>query len=202
MKKLSLVLIVTLISAASLFAQGSFRFGPKVGINLANISNSDNVSNDSDGKYKMGIHLGAVGEMQITDLLGFQVELLYSGQGFRFKALNGKVQARVNYLNVPVLVKFRVWEGLSLEAGPQFGIACNAKTRLKSGDTVIKTKFNDDLNRFDLSLSLGMSYELFTGIIASARYNVGLTNVFDKDWVGSTNKNSVFQFSVAYLLDL
>lgn len=113
---------------------------------------------------------------------------------------NAKVQARVNYLNIPVLARLYVWDKFTVDLGPQLGFALNAKARIKEGDTKVKSKI-DDLNTVDLSLAMGVSYEFDMGLLVSARYNLGLTNVFDKDAVGSTNKNRVFQLSVGYKLN-
>lgn len=196
MKKIVILwMMIGLFATAE--AQNDFSFGPKMGLNLTNISNSD-------GNNKASIHLGAFANARLTDLLGMQVELMYSRQGVADKFhMNGekvKVKARVNYLNIPVLAQLHVYKGLYAEVGPQFGFALNARQKIKSGSTVVKEKI-DDLNVFDLSWALGVSYELDMGFVVSARYNLGITNVFDKDVVGVNNKNRVFQLSVGYKLN-
>lgn len=197
MKKILLLFVALgLISVGK--AQSDFSFGPKAGLNLTNISNSD-------GNNKASIHLGAFAQARFTDLVGMQVELLYSRQGYadkyKVEGKNIKLKGRVNYLNIPVLAKLNVYKNLSVDLGPQLGFALNAKAKLKSGGTVVKEKIHD-LNTFDLSFAMGVAYELDMGLIVSARYNLGITNVFDKDVVGSNNKNRVFQLSVGYKLNL
>ena len=81
------------------------------------------------------------------------------------------------------------------------GLALNAKYVEKVGDATTKVKMHN-LNTVGLSLAVGASYELDMGLMFSARYNIGLTNVFDKDIVGESNKNHVFQLSVGYKLNL
>lgn len=196
MKRIILLLLtVGLISVTK--AQSDFSFGPKMGLNLTNISNSD-------ANNKASIHLGAFAQTQFTDLVGMKVELLYSRQGFADKYREDgesiKVKGRVNYLNIPVLAKLNVYKNLSVDLGPQFGFALNARMKSKWGDTVVKKKIRD-LNTFELGFAMGVAYELDLGLIVSARYNLGITNVFDKDAVGSNNKNRVFQLSVGYKLN-
>lgn len=198
-KMILLVWVLSLVSIAK--AQSDFTFGPKFGLNLSNVSNSD-------GNVKASIHLGAFATAKITDFVGLQAELLYSRQGWSDSydvpglAKDVKVKCRVNYLNIPVLARLYVWDHLSVDLGPQLGFALNAKAREKYSGKTVKSKISH-LNTIDVSFAVGASYELNWGILVSARYNIGLTNVFDKDHFrdGVTNKNGVFQLSVGYKLD-
>lgn len=127
MKKLVLALIAGIALWGTAQAQTEFRFGPKVGLNVTNLTHSD-------GDNKVSINVGAFAEMRINDLLGIQGELLYSRQGWRDKVDidgdNVNVKYRVNYLNIPVMARLYVMEHLSVDLGPQLGIALNAKAAL------------------------------------------------------------------------
>lgn len=167
-----------------------FYFGPKFGFNIASIS-------DGLNKSKFSFQLGAFAEFKFNDLFGLQTELLYSRQGDMGKSHGDKMWWRVNYLNIPVLAKFYVWEGISVDLGPQFGFALNGKSKVKSGGTVVKTDA-DYLNTLDVSFAMGLSYDFDMGLVLSARYNLGLTNVFEKDKFGGNNQNRVFQLSAGW----
>lgn len=179
-------------------AQSGFVVGSKVGLNVTNISNSD-------GNNKASIHLGAFANTRLVEKLKLQVELLYSRQGYadKWRTDEGKVKAkcRVNYLNLPVMARYYVCKGLSVDLGPQFGFALNARAKMKMGSTTVKEKAQG-LNTFDVSFGIGLSYELDEKVYVSTRYTLGMTNVFDKDIVGSNDKNRVFQFSVGYMFQL
>lgn len=69
-----------------------------------------------------------------------------------------KAKVRVNYLNIPILAKLYVLEGLSVDLGPQLGFALNAKNKLKSGGTTVKNKITN-FNTCDVSFAVGLSYE-------------------------------------------
>lgn len=148
-------------------------------------------------KSKFSFHLGAFAEFKFNDLFGLQTELIYSRQGDRGKHKDVKTWARVNYLNIPVLAKFYVWEGISVDLGPQLGFALNGKNKTKSGGTEVKTDI-DHLNTVDLSFAMGLSYDFNMGLVVSARYNLGLTNVIEKDKFGGNNQNRVFQLSAGW----
>lgn len=168
--------------------------GPKFGWNITNVSNID------DSKNKFSIHVGAFAEVKVNDYLSIQPELVYSRQGLRHEKIEGwKYKSRVNYLNIPVLAKLYVLENLSVDLGPQLGFALNGKDKYKkSGDT--RTEKIRHLNTVEVSFAVGVSYN-WNDLMFSARYNIGLSNVMDKDWVGGNNKNHVFQLSVGYRLN-
>lgn len=194
-----LLLIVVVAFFGSVKAQSDFNFGPKVGLNVTNLTNFE-MNN------KASIHFGGFANVKFSDFVGMQVELLYSRQGTRDKfhsEYSKKVKSivRVNYLNIPVLARLNVWDNLHVEVGPELGLVLNAKYVEKVGDATTKVKMHN-LNTVGLSLAVGASYELDMGLMFSARYNIGLTNVFDKDIVGESNKNHVFQLSVGYKLNL
>lgn len=193
-----LLLIVAVAFFGSVKAQSDFNLGPKLGLNVTNLTNFD-MNN------KASIHIGGFANVKFTDFVGMQVELLYSRQGARDKFHNGdgkkvKNMVRVNYLNIPVLARLNVWDKLNVEVGPQLEFALNGKYVEKVGDATTKIKMHN-LNTVGLSLAVGASYELDMGMIFSARYNIGLTNVFDKDIVRRSSKNHVFQLSVGYKLN-
>lgn len=198
MKKLLLSVIAGIALLGSAKAQSDFTFGPKVGLNVTNITHSD-------GDNKAGINAGIFGEARFNDWFGMQAEILYSRQGWRDKVtVDGdddvKAKYRVNYLNVPILARFYVWDGLSVDVGPQLGIALNAKEKYKHSGNSVKEKMHD-LNTVEFSFAMGLSYEFNVGLVLSARYNLGLSNVFDKSTFGSSNKNHVFQLALAYKLN-
>lgn len=198
MKKLILLTaaLLAFCAAKAQFDVNNFTYGAKVGLNATNISNSDM-------KNKMSFHLGAFAEWKLSDFVGIQPELVYSRQGARNKYdENGskvKVKTRVNYLNIPILAKLYVLEDLSVDLGPQFGFALNAKNKIKGGGSTSTYKITNN-NTFDFSFAVGASYN-FDDFIFSARYNIGLSNMWDKDKVGENRKNHVFQLSVGYCLN-
>ena len=193
-----LLLVVAVAFFGSVKAQSDLNFGPKVGLNVTNLTNYFDMNN------KASIHIGGFANVKFTDFVGMQIELLYSGQGARdkydYEGSKVKEMIRVNYLNIPVLARLNVWDRFNVEVGPQLEFALNAKDVLKVGDATTKVKLHN-LNTVGLSLAVGASYELDMGIMFSARYNIGLTNVLDKDVIGKSNKNHVFQLSVGYKLN-
>lgn len=194
MKRVILFAVAVLIvcAAKAQFSAGDFIYGGKVGLNVTNISNMG-------VKAKASIHIGAFAEWKMNDFIGISPEFVYSRQGAADKTGGVKTKVRVNYLNIPILAKLYVLENLSVDLGPQLGFALNGKSVAKAEGVTVKDKM-EDLNTIDLSFPVGLSY-IYDNFIVSARYNIGLTNVADKDMVGVNMKNGVFQFSIGYCLN-
>ena len=192
MKKL---LITTLALASFSFMNAQeegIRFGAKAGVNIANLTGDD--ADDLDSK--IGFHVGAVVEIPISDVFAFQPELLYSTQGAKFEFSDGleklESKAKYNYLNIPLMAKFYVAEGFSLQAGPQIGILLSADIERERSFDV-----KDETKTIDFGINFGAGYQLESGIFFDARYNLGLTTTDDTDFDGDV-KNVVFQISLGY----
>lgn len=75
-------------------------------------------------------------EFPISERFSFQPELLYSGQGFTMLTRNQdnifdtdeNVEFQLAYLQLPLMAKFYLIEGLFIEAGPQFGYKLSEKS--------------------------------------------------------------------------
>lgn len=170
-------------------------FGVKGGVNFATVNGDDFDSPDS----RTNFHVGVFGEFPIAEIFSIQVEALYSGQGFKSNVDggifggSGKVEYQLDYINVPVLAKFYIVEGLSVEAGPQFSFKVNEKVdanaNADSGDL--------DVNKaetFDFGVAGGLTFQTSMGLFATARYIQGITDVVKDQDV----KNSVFQVGIGF----
>ena len=178
MKRLP-ILIVLFFSGLNLAAQG-LDFGVKAGVNFANITDASGLSNQTG--FVGGVFLGAT----FSEKIGIQGELLYSQQGADFDL--GEFD--LDYINVPILLRYFLVKGLNLQAGPQFGILVNDDARTLLGEVI-----NDiGTNNFDVSGVVGVGYDLPLGIRVSGRYQFGFNDVSDQ----VSGKNSVVTLAVGY----
>jgi hypothetical protein len=210
MKKMMMIaamMVATLSANAqrSILEPGQFGLQPKVGVNLGTVSADDT-------KFKFGLVAGFEGQYQVNNWFGLSLGILYSQQGSKFK-VSDDVKLNTEYINIPVMAKFYVAKGLSLNVGLQPGFLTKSKFNVGSdlmylydlkleGDADIK----DFTNKFDLSIPMSIAYEFDFGLALEARYTGGLTNVmknaFDRN--ASTydktykNKNEVFSLTVGY----
>lgn len=183
MKKILALAVFTVLGFTNANAQ-KINFGVKGGINIANI-NGENTSNlESVAAFNFGL----MSEIPISEKFSFQPEVMFSGQGYSFEGSDGNIIA-LNYLNVPLMGKYYLTKGLSLEAGPQFGFLLSAKNE--------GTDVKDSFKTFDFGVNVGLGYKLNNGLNFGARYNLGLTNINDLSGSGK-NRNGVIQLSIGY----
>ena len=181
MKKILLLAVVTVLGFTNVNAQ-EIKFGAKGGLNFASISGD----NTKDIKTVTSFNFGVLSEIPISEKFSFQPELMYSGQGFSF---NDDTIA-LSYLNIPLMGKYYLTKGLSVEAGPQIGFLFSAKND--------KTDIKDSFNTFDFGANFGLGYKLDNGLNFGVRYNLGLTDINNLDNYSGKNKNGVLQVSVGY----
>ena len=214
MKKIILTTIFTVVVLASANAQ---QFGLKGGVNFASISGI-NTGDQWDESGKTSLHFGVIAEFKITDKFSFQPELLYSGQGVTYEKrdVDGweKEKVKLNYINIPLMAKFYVAEGFSLEAGPQIGFLTSATSdnedfNVADGLVIKEKDIKQSLNSTDFGLNFGAGYKLDSGLNFGIRYNLGLSNInkikerpINGDWPNvfenSDINNRVLQISVGY----
>ncbi|WP_111308321.1 porin family protein [Confluentibacter sediminis] len=184
MKKILLLAVVTVLGFTNVNAQ-KIKFGAKGGLNFASVS-GDNVEGTD---IVTSFNFGVLSEIIISKKFSFQPELMYSGQGFGSNENTIPLTA-LSYLNIPLMGKYYLTKGLSVEAGPQIGFLLSAKNN--------KTDVKDSFNTFDFGVNFGLGYKLNNGLNFGARYNLGLTDINKLDNSSSKNKNGVFQLSVGY----
>jgi hypothetical protein len=191
MKKLFLFAILLAFGPCVLAQE--VHFGVKAGVNFASLG-----GDDSDGLDGLTSFLfGAVADIGVSEKFSVQPELVYSAQGAKYTMSEGyDGKYKLDYLNVPVLAKFMVAEGFSIEAGPQVGFLLSAKEEYTSTGDSGTDDIKDSLKGTDFSAAIGLGYKTESGLNFAARYNLGLGNIVDES--GVDLKNNVFQISVGY----
>lgn len=125
MKKI--VLLLMLFVAFQVSAQ-EFHFIPKVGLNLANMTNVD-------GSVRPGLNIGIAGEMVLTERWSVEPGIYYSMQGTKISMNGIDYKAKLDYLNIPIYAKAYLYQGLYAFAGPQFGFNVRDKTSASRNET-------------------------------------------------------------------
>ena len=194
MKKLLIFTAIALFGFTNVNAQ-DVNFGAKAGVNFASITGDDIGELDS----KTSFHVGVVAEIVISEKFSFQPELLYSAQGATLSGFDVDVDLNLDYLNLPLMAKFYVGEGFSLEAGPQVGYLLSAKVKASGVGESEEEDIKDVVKGIDFGVNFGIGYKLDIGLNFGARYNLGLSNDNDDpESPDDSYKNSVIQVSVGY----
>ncbi|WP_373400048.1 porin family protein [Algoriphagus halophilus] len=164
-KVLFLILTLGFIGAAQA------QFGLRAGLSSANFSNTNYDA-------KLGFHAGGYYKF---DLGIFAVEpgIQYSQRGYEgVESSSGdEINEKLNYIDVPVLVRFDFLPIVNVFAGPQASILASRKYSL-GGNTSTST---DVIRGYDVGGVVGVGVNLPLGFNVQASYDFGLTslNYFD-----------------------
>lgn len=185
MKKVLFTLSLSLLFISGIQAQDDFKFGVTGGLITSQINNKVaplgfNLLNTTLVSGT-GFYVGGIASAKFGEKFGVQPEFLYAKAG------------DLEYLQLPVMVKYYVIEGLYAQVGPQFSLSTNAN---KVGD-IIETVFNSNdiigVNSLGIDLGFGAGYEILDNLTVQARYSVELTNRID-GVVGSISEGKANNF--------
>lgn len=165
-----ILIVLTAFLTTSVISQ-EIDLGLKAGANFASITDASNLLTSNRTGFLIGVFAG----VKFSDKLGIQGDLLYSQQG----ANSDPKDIDLNYINVPIVLKYYLIQGFNLQAGPQFGFIVDDNIEAES---------------FDLAGVLGLGYDFPFGIRIEGRHNFGLTDVFNSD----KGKNSVTSIAIGY----
>ena len=183
MKKLMMIAAMMLMSVGA-FAQDMY-IKPMVGATLSSLRGSD-VENV---KYKVGLAAGAEFGIDLANAFTVTAGALYSMEGYKMKGAD--YNCNLDYIDIPILANYYLFPGFAVKAGVQPSFL----VRGKYDDENIK----DAYKKFDFAIPLGLSYE-FSDFVIDARYNLGLTKVFDHG--DAKAYNSVFMLTLSYKIPL
>jgi hypothetical protein len=210
MKK-SMLILYTLFIGVTVTAQTQkVKLGVKAGLNVSSLAFDESELNSSN---KTGFTAGIMVEIPLLKNFSFQPEVLYSQQGTKnsfsdsdVTNSNYKCTIELNYLNIPVMLKYYVIKGLSLQAGPQIGILLKANNKYQDNFLGYENQESFDLKEYsagiDTSVNFGLGYQFKDKFYTDLRYNISYSNVFkDGDtnhFINSDMKNRVFQVTIGY----
>ena len=251
-KMLTLLIVLAFLLTSAVSAQSSMDFGFKAGGNMAKMS-ADNSSTaifnfvealligftgsvEVDSDARIGLVGGAFLSINVSPTFAIQPELIYSTKGvekkfrYNFNSTDYEtvLQIKATYLEIPVLLKYRIQTEARLKpsfyAGPSIGININGVFSLEEGT---EGGFATDLGEIDIanlkstefSGVLGAELGIAMGnttLLLDLRYTQGLTKAYEdvttidagefpivnSDLTADDSKNSSFSLSVGILFPL
>ena len=221
-------LMVVAVSANAQFEPGTFSIQPKLGANISWLSNTpnmplgklDNKNIELDKSPIAGALIGVEAEYQLANMFSLAAGLNFSMQGSGWSDFDEKIddtkieikdnKMNLSYINVPVVANVYLFKGFAIKAGVQFGFLVGANYEVTATyrddkasqniTTKLDQSFKDECKKVDLSIPIGVSYQVPTiPIVIDARYNLGLTKVNKESEEGYKDlKNNVIQLTVGY----
>lgn len=172
MKKLSLIAITLTMITLNVNAQDDamdtrdqLGFGAKIGLNYANVYDSEGEEFDADPK--LGMAVGAFVSIPIGTYFGIQPEVLYSQKGFsatgKILGLKYDFTRTTSYLDIPIYFAIKPSEFITIVAGPQFSYLLSKKDVFATTVTTIEQEQefeNDNIRKNTLGASLGLDINI------------------------------------------
>ena len=196
------IILMTLCFVSVAIQAQQVHFIPKLGVNIASMTNAEGTDS------RIGLNAGVSGEIALTPVFALEPGVFYSMQGITASESDVDVTWKNDYINVPVLAKYYLYEGLNLFAGPQIGFLINSKITGEDSGVSASVDTKDAFKAIDFALVLGVGYQTAMGLNFSANYNLGLINVLDEgstniagvdiDMEGEKTKHNVIQVNVGW----
>lgn len=201
-KRISIILLFMLCLVAN--AQ-VFQYGIKAGMNLSGESDHEYPASTFEGSgYTTGFALGGVFNYQLAHSFDLEADLMYSMQGMKEDLTimndNGVFEQTVDYkirshyMNLPIVLKYYMMDGLYVECGPQVGYLLSKKDE---AETVDMTNSFDSSNtkKADFSILGGLGIVFKNNMFIDARYIHGMT---DTSRLYKGGRNRTFQIVLGY----
>ncbi len=234
------ILLALIFGCATTAGFAQLRLGGKLGMNVATLKGT--YTNGESAKQKIGFHAGLRAEYPLGDAskLALAAELLFSTQGTItdksylvnnagvFSYNEERRTTSLNYINLPIFLKYQVLEQLSIEGGPQFGYAINGEIETEISNTANPSQnrtytqdalkagnysgvgapsvgYPKTIKTMDIGLNFGATYDFSDKVFAQLHYYFGLSDIdaqaqlpFPYNNTTNTLRSSVFQVSLGY----
>lgn len=209
-------LLPTLLLAAAPLVQAQTTFGLTAGLNVATVSfDGDDFGPGIDKQSRLGFVGGVFADAALTPQIAFHPEVLYSQKGYKLSAdtdiVDGSITARVDYLEVPLMLAFRIplgQNGLTagLEVGPSLayklstGISCSGDVTDDACDAFEEGgDLDDNIRSFDVGAAGGVTVGAGPFGVG-LRYTKGITTIDETDDGndGIDARNGVFSVAARY----
>jgi len=177
MKKLTVALMCMIVATGAILAQNEakqFSIKPYAGFSGSMFWGEN--AHHYDPRY--GFHVGVEGEYQFAPKWSVAAGVAYSTGGAKigYSDFYGERTKTETFKNdriyVPVVARWYAWRGLSINAGLAPAFVVN------TGDTHLGNTKSSRERKFDLTIPLGISYELKNHIVFGIEGFLGLLKIY------------------------
>ncbi len=210
MRKFLIVLISVALATGAAVAQKRFTFGPKIGVDYTHYwgKNTDhggqlNYQAGMFFEYRFNSKFSIAPEVVFAAQGGKNDGVVFTGETLHSDYFDAVYTDNLNYINVPVMLKYYVCPSLSIDFGPQLGINVYHKCTVKGKDDHkdYKKTYDTDAKSVDFGLGLGLTYNITKDVFVQGRYTMGLTDAYKK-FLGATypinSKNGNAQIAIGF----
>jgi hypothetical protein len=183
--------IIALVISTAAAAQG-VQGGIEAGLastSLSNITSAINFGGPVDVERRTGLAIGAFVRVVVKPAVAVQIEALYATKGASPTDGTNKLEIKLSYLDVPVLIQIA-----PSPTGPfylMFGPSVNFNLGAKTIDPIpdnVEDDVADEIANVEFSVVAGAGIRVKRGIV-EVRYVAGLTDIGDSVRLAAPVKN-------------
>jgi hypothetical protein len=218
MKKLVFLVAICLLVVGSVSAQGYYygprrvrrppprqrsddfyrvRFGIAGGLNLADAYNAynPNYTTGSIAAFNVGLTM----EVPIAYPLSFEPEVLFSQKGYSAQTNDGNFTQRSNFIDVPLLAKFRLSPYFNFVVGPQISFPISTTNTYGSGFTqTAEQNYNTTSDRTVGGGVIGVGFDINPNVELRFRYTYDFNETTDNSYYIPGYRNEVYQIGLGF----
>lgn len=213
------MLLLMVLGIGTVVNAQNVKYGIKAGVNVsdwrgeasASIQDLVDLGGFLDTRSNVGFHVGGLMVIPVSDQFSLEPALIYTQRGMQltetlndqfFLPITAKAVVKSHYLDIPVMAKVKVSDGLQVFAGPQVSYLMANRLKTKAGllGLNVQENFNIDagFRKFDIALAGGLGYQFTNGTHISASYEHGLNPLDETGFFKAYNRT--FKASVGFLL--
>jgi hypothetical protein len=173
------------------------KVGFTAGLNVANSVDAydSRFSSSSIAGFNAGITL----DVPIAYPISFAPELLFSQKGFSADLENARFTERTNYIDVPLLLKFRVVRGFNFLVGPQLTFLTSQRDTYRYFNSNDEDRFDGhDGDKSYVAGVVGISVDINRNVEIRGRYNFDLSRNSSNEADLPDFRNQVWQIGLGF----
>jgi hypothetical protein len=171
------------------------KVGATVGLNTSNIVDANN-SYRSTGTVT-GFNAGLTFDAPINYFVSFAPEVLYSQKGYFAETTDGNLTQHFNFIDVPLLAKFKLAPGFNFLVGPQVSFLVSSNATFDNGFVLAnQNNYNNQSNSVYVGGVAGLSVDLGPYVDLHARYAIDFNQTTSNSTVLPYYRNQVWQFGI------
>jgi hypothetical protein len=173
------------------------RVGITGGVDIANTISAYN-PNFSTGAVT-GFNAGLTLDIPLIYPLSFAPEVLYAQKGYAAVTSDGNFTQHSNYIDVPLLAKFKLSPTFNFLIGPQLAFPVSTTNTYDNGFNVTAEQYyNTYGNGVILDGVVGVSFDLGRDVELRARYTLDLQQNQQNASYGGDYRNQVWQIGLGF----
>jgi hypothetical protein len=173
------------------------RIGIAGGFNFADAVDAYN-TNYSTGSI-VAFHAGLTLDIPLAYPISFAPEVLFSQKGYTAQTTDGNFTQRSNFIDVPLLAKFRLSPFVNFVIGPQFSFPISTTNTYDNGfDVTARDHYSTTSDKTVLDGVIGVGFDINPNVELRARYTIDFQQTDDNAYYIPGYRNEVFQLGIGF----